>query len=59
VCNFACHFNVDCGRNCSAEEDFILEREEYARDWRKLPGKEQNDLFYSPYIIRVNKSRMM
>lgn len=59
VWNFACYFNDDCVRKYGAEEDFIPEREENAGGWRKLPGKEKNDLFYSPYIVRVNKSRMM
>ena len=57
--NFACHFNVDCVHKYAAEEDFMPEREENAGGWRKLPGKEQNELFYSPYVIGVNKSRMM
>jgi hypothetical protein len=35
------------------------ESEENAGGGRKLPGKEQYDLFYSPYTVRVNKPRMM
>jgi len=37
----------------------VPDKEENAGGWRNLPGKEQNDLFYSSYIIRVNKSRIM
>jgi hypothetical protein len=55
----AYHFNVDFVRKYRAEGDFMPEREENAGGWRKLPSKEQNDLFYSPYICSANMSRMM
>jgi hypothetical protein len=32
-------------------------REVVAREWRKLHNEELNDLYCSPYIIRVIKSR--
>jgi len=33
------------------------EREDVAREWRKLHNEELNDLYSSPNIIRVVKSR--
>jgi hypothetical protein len=33
-------------------------REEVTRDWRRLHNEELNDLYSSPNIIRVIKSRM-
>jgi hypothetical protein len=34
-------------------------REEVTGDWRKLLNKELHDLYFSPSIIRKNKSRRM
>ena len=33
-------------------------RGEVTREWRKLHNEELNDLYYSPIIVRVIKSRM-
>jgi hypothetical protein len=41
-----------------AEED-IEPRDELTREWRKLQNEELNDLYCSPYIIRVRKSGRM
>jgi hypothetical protein len=34
-------------------------RDERTRDWRKLHNEELNDLYSSPSIVRVMKSRRM
>jgi hypothetical protein len=34
-------------------------REEVMREWRKLYTEELNDMYSSPHIIRVIKSRIM
>jgi len=38
---------------------FGSKRDKVIRDWRKLHSEELNDLYSSPNIIRVNKSRRM
>jgi hypothetical protein len=38
---------------------FGTETEEVTGDWRKLHNEERHDLYCSPYIIRVIKSRKM
>jgi hypothetical protein len=38
---------------------FGPERDEVTREWRKIHNKELNDLFSSPSIVRVIKSRRM
>jgi len=38
---------------------FGLKKVEVTREWRKLHNKELNDLYSTPYIIRVIKSRRM
>jgi len=38
---------------------FGLEREEVTRKWRKLHNEEHNDLYSSPNIVRVIKSKRM
>jgi hypothetical protein len=38
---------------------FGPKREEVAGDWRRLHNEELHNLFTSPYIIRVIKSRRM
>ena len=37
---------------------FWLKRTEVTREWRKLHNEELNDLYFSPNIVRVIKSRM-
>jgi hypothetical protein len=37
---------------------FGPKRDEAAREWRRLHNEELNDLYSSPNIIRVIKSRM-
>jgi len=38
---------------------FGLKRDEVAWEWRKLHNEELNDLYRSPNIVRVIKSRRM
>jgi len=38
---------------------FGPERDEVTEEWRKLHNEKLNDLYSSPNIIRVNKSRRM
>jgi len=38
---------------------FGHKRDEITGDWRKLHNKELNDLYYSPNIVQVIKSREM
>ena len=38
---------------------FDPKREEVIREWRKLHNEELNDIYFSPHIIRVIKSRIM
>jgi len=38
---------------------FAPKREEVTGEWRKLHHEELNDLYYSPNIVRVMKSRGM
>ena len=37
---------------------FVPKRDELTGKWRKLHNEELNDLYCSPYIVRVMKSRM-
>jgi len=41
------------------EEIFELKRDEVTGEWRKLHNEELNDLYSSPNIIRVIKSKRM
>ena len=38
---------------------FGPKRDEVTREWRKLHNKEFNDLYFSPNVIQVIKSRRM
>jgi hypothetical protein len=38
---------------------FQLKRDDVIRDWRKLHNEELNNLYSSPNIFRVTKSRRM
>jgi hypothetical protein len=38
---------------------FGLMRDSVTEDWRKLHNEELNDLYYSPNIFRIIKSRIM
>jgi hypothetical protein len=38
---------------------FGAKRDEVVGEWRKLHNKELSDLYSSPIIIRINKSRRM
>jgi len=38
---------------------FVLKRDEVTREWRKLHNEELNDLYSTPNIVRVIKSRRM
>jgi hypothetical protein len=38
---------------------FGLKREDVTGEWRKLHDEELRDLYFSPSIIRINKSRRM
>jgi hypothetical protein len=38
---------------------FVPRRDEVTGDWRRLHNEERNDLYSSPNIVRVIKSRRM
>jgi hypothetical protein len=38
---------------------FGFKRDDVTEEWRKLHNKKLNDLYYSPNIFRVRKSRRM
>ena len=48
------HVNTPCGKNA-----FGPMRDEVTGEWRKLHNEEFNDLYSSPNIVRVTKSRKM
>ena len=39
-------------------ENMVLRRDEVTGEWRRLHNEELNDLYCSPNIVRVIKSRM-
>jgi hypothetical protein len=45
--------------NSVSRRIFGLKRDEVTGEWRKLHNEEVNDLYSSPHIIRVIKSRRM
>jgi hypothetical protein len=47
------------GENRALRRIFGPEREEVAGDWRRLHNEELRDLYTSPDVIRVIKSRRM
>jgi hypothetical protein len=38
---------------------FGLKRDEITEEWRKLHNEELNDLYFTPGMIRIKKSRIM
>jgi hypothetical protein len=36
---------------------FVSKRDEVKREWRKLRNEELNDLYFSPNVVRVIKTR--
>ena len=40
-------------------ENMVLRRDEVTGEWRRLHNEELNDLYFSPSIVRVIKSRRM
>jgi hypothetical protein len=50
---------LSLGENRVPREIFGLEVYEITSEWRKLRNKELNDLYCSPHIIGVMKSRKM
>jgi hypothetical protein len=45
--------------NRALRKIFWSKRDEVTREWRKLHSEELNDLYSSPIIVRVTKSRRM
>ena len=60
-----CHIFVGINQNkdCNTPSKFCCKQDHYqqgeTREWRKLHTEELNDLYSSPNIIRVTKSRRM
>ena len=46
-------------KNSVLRRIFGSKRDEVTGEWRKLHNEERNDLYSSPYIVRVIKSRRM
>jgi hypothetical protein len=51
-----CRLRFSCNRVLRI---FGPKRGEVTEQWRKLHNDERNDMYYSPNIIRLNKSRRM
>jgi hypothetical protein len=45
--------------NCVPRRIFGPKRDEVTGEWRKLHNEELNDLYFSPNIVRIIKSRRM
>jgi hypothetical protein len=45
--------------HCEVRRIFVPKRDEVTGEWRKLHNEELNDLYSSPTIVRVIKSRRM
>jgi hypothetical protein len=46
-------------RKLRVSENMVLRRDEVTGEWRRLHNGELNDLYCSPNIVRVIKSRRM
>ena len=58
--NFLCAIRNVCVFVCvCVRRIFGSKRDEVTREWRKLQNEEHNDLYSSPNIVRVIKSRIM